>query len=510
PIVAGEWIEKTYGAELVDAMKMIKQTVDPHNLLNPGKMFAAPPMDTHLRFGESYQVKAWPATLKFDHEGGLAGAIEQCNGQGVCRKRTGVMCPSFQATRDEAFSTRGRANLLRALISSPMVDGFRSRNGMEWKRSKFLKAVYASLDLCLACKGCSAECPSGVDMPRLKYEFLNEYYKHHARPLRDYFFGYFHIVSRWIQPIAPLINVLTGVSWIRKSLARLLGLSPERPFPKFSHTTAKVPGMKKGAKTVLLLVDVFSRYIDAEVEQAALDILHWSGHEVRVLPVIGAGASLLSRGFIEGARSHANQILAAIETLGGGAEFDIVGCEPPEVYCLKHEYLSLLPDRSRDIERFRHRVWLLDEFLLRSEAFGRFLSKIESSNGRIVQDRIPITFHPHCHQRAEGLAEDDFPLGVSASVTLLRRFGFEVAVMDAGCCGMAGTFGYEAEHHQLSMQVGELGVLPAARMADRLVSTGSVCRMQIRHGAGKDVSHPLVLVRDRVRDFMDPARSRVD
>jgi Fe-S oxidoreductase len=380
---------------------------------------------------------------------------------------------------------------------------------MDWKRSQFLKAVYSSLDLCLACKGCSAECPSGVDMPRLKYEFLNEYYKHHVRPLRDYIFGYFHLIARWVQPIAPWVNWLAGNSWVRKSIARSLSLSSERPFPEFSHGRATAPQMDNGGKLVLLLVDVFSRYVEPQVEQAALDLLHWSGHEVRVLPVIGAGASLLSKGFIEGARSHAERVLAAIDTLGGTAEYDIVGCEPPEMYCLKHEYLPLLPDRSPVLEKLRHRVWLLDEFLLRSEVFGRFISQIESSNGRIIQDRTPLTFHPHCHQRAEGLAEDGRPLGVSATVDLLKRFGFDVSVMDAGCCGMAGTFGYEAEHYELSMQVGELGVLPAARMADILVSTGSVCRMQIRHGAIKDVSHPIVVVRDRVGIFLDHARSRV-
>ena len=172
-IVAGEWIEKTYGKDVTDAMRMLKQAADPDNLLNPNKLFKAPPMDKHLRFGETYEVRTWDSSLQFNHERGLAGAIEHCNGQGVCRKTTGVMCPSFQATRDEMNSTRGRANLLRALISQPIDIVMNLEN-----------EVANALDLCLACKGCKAECPSGVDMAKLKYEFKNHYYKTHRRPLR--------------------------------------------------------------------------------------------------------------------------------------------------------------------------------------------------------------------------------------------------------------------------------------------------------------------------------------
>ena len=187
-IVTGEWIEKTYGSNVTDAMRLLKKAADPKNLLNPRKMFNAPPMDTHLRYGEKYQAKVWNSALHFEHERGLAGAIEHCNGQGVCRKTTGVMCPSFQATRNETFSTRGRANLLRSLISTDI-----DHSSIQYLELE--SATYSALDLCLACKGCTSECPSGVDMPKLKFEFMNEYYKTHRRQLRDYLFGYFHIVS---------------------------------------------------------------------------------------------------------------------------------------------------------------------------------------------------------------------------------------------------------------------------------------------------------------------------
>ncbi|MCJ7435653.1 MAG: FAD-binding protein, partial [Anaerolineales bacterium] len=237
-IVAGEWIEKTYGVQVTEAMRMLKRAADPDNILNPKKMFDAPPMDSHLRYGESYRTQTWTPALHFTHERGLAGAIEHCNGQGVCRKlalrgsegTTGVMCPSFQATRDEQNSTRGRANLLRALITSPIS----IRN----PKSEIVNSVHSALDLCLACQGCTSECPSGVDMPKLKYEFMHEYYKSHRRPLRDYLFGYFHVVSKWLAPVAPLANLFMKMTWSRKLIARVFGITENRPFPVYAGRKA--------------------------------------------------------------------------------------------------------------------------------------------------------------------------------------------------------------------------------------------------------------------------------
>ncbi len=482
-ISSGEWIEKTYGAEVSAAMRMLKQSADPYNLLNPKKMLDAPPMDTHLRYGEKYHAQAWTSALHFEHEHGLAGAIEHCNGQGVCRKTTGVMCPSFQATRDEAFSTRGRANLLRALIDRSKVEGQKSS----------VEDVYSSLDLCLACKGCTSECPSGVDMPKLKYEFLHEYYKTHRRPLHDYLFGYFHVVSKWMQPVAPLTNVFMQAKWSSRLIAKIIGITDKRPFPVFSRIKAK-PQRHEGAerKTVLFLSDVFSKYLEPQVAQAAFDILDFVGYDVKVLPTVGAGASFFSKGFIEEARSHAEKIISEIKALSGGADISVVGCEPPEVYCLKHEYVSLLPERRTEIESITKNVWLLDEFLLR---IGTWVNQSE-----INKEKARVTFYPHCHQRAEGLADDGLASGTSATVAMLKMAGFDVDLIDAGCCGMAGTFGFDAEHYELSMQIGELGVLPKVREARsgnrEIVSTGSACRIQIKQGAGMEAKHPLELVRD--------------
>jgi len=493
-IVAGEWIEKTYGAQVTDAMRILKRAADPDNILNPNKMFDAPPMDSHLRYGESYRAQTWTPALHFSHERGLAGAIEHCNGQGVCRKNTGVMCPSFQATRDEGNSTRGRANLLRGLITH-----YASRNTYSvMRKDELIQSTFNALDLCLACQGCTSECPSGVDMPKLKYEFMHEYYKTHRRPLRDYLFGYFHVVSKWLSPIAPLANLFMQMDWLRKLIARVFGITEKRPFPVFAGRKAKPRRYGDTEnKTVLFLSDVFSRYLEPEVEQAAFDILCALGYDVKVLPIVGAGASLYSKGFIEAARRHAEKVLDAIKALDPESALSVVGCEPPELYCLKHEYVALLPECSAEIESIAKRAWLVDEFILRVVTSENIKNLANNQKNK----KQKITFQPHCHQRAQGLADDGLPIGTAATTAMLRAFGFEVDIIDGGCCGMAGTFGYDAEHYELSMQVGELSVLPKAREIGKLrignwelVSSGSACRLQIKQGAGVEARHPLVLI----------------
>lgn len=494
-IARGEYIERTYGREATDAMRLLKRAADPHNILNPGKLFDAPPMDSHLRFGEGYRGKMWKSALVFDHERGLAGGIEQCNGQGVCRKMTGVMCPSFQATREEGLSTRGRANLLRELSKAGMGNG------------ELVNSIFSTLDLCLACKGCTSECPSGVDMPKLKYEFMNEYYKSHRRPLRDYLFGYFHIVAKWLSPIAPAVNLFMKMDESRRLIARTLGIAEERKFPLFvgrgqvnkytgrqvHRYTSTYTSTQVHKEEVIFLSDVFSRYIEPEVEATAIQILRALGYEVKVISSVGAGASLLSKGFIEAARVHAEKVLGEIQALDGGAGSSVVGCEPPEVYCLKHEYRTLLPGRRAEVESIAKRTWLVEEFILRVA----ILDKLHPTNNT----KGKVTFHPHCHQRAEGPAADGLPCGTNATVELLRLCGYEVDVTDAGCCGMAGAFGFEAEHYDLSMQVGERLFNSEFRNRDsEIVSSGAACRMQIRHGTGGEARHPLMAVRDALRE----------
>jgi len=347
-------------------------------------------------------------------------------------------------------------------------------------------------------------------MPKLKYEFMNEYFKTHRRQLRDYLFGYFHVVSKWLAPVAPLANAFMKMNWSRKIIARATGITDKRPFPVFvkrkkmnRYTSKQVDSAAK--KKVIFLSDVFSRYLEPEVEQAAFDILRAAGFVPLLLPMVGAGTSLLSKGFIEAARKHAGKVLDAIKALDPESALSVVGCEPPEVYCLKHEYPALLPERRMEIESLKNRTWVLDEFVLRVATSGSLESDSLLSETLVkTQAHAParqkkITFHPHCHQRAEGLADDGLPTGTAATVEMLRAFGFDVDVIDSGCCGMAGTFGYDAEHYGLSMQVGELKLLPQIRELGKnkdfeIASSGSACRLQIKQGAGVDAEHPLVMV----------------
>jgi Fe-S oxidoreductase len=492
-IVAGEWIEKTYGRNVTDAMRMLKHAVDPDNLLNPKKMFDAPPMDTHLRFGESYAAQTWTSSLHFDHERGLAGAIEQCNGQGVCRKTDGVMCPSYQATRQEQNLTRGRANLLRAFISRP----FANKQGIE-------SSVYSALDLCLGCKGCKAECPSGVDMAKLKYEFENQYYKTHRRPLHDYVFGYFHVFAKFASVLAPLLNGMLKVPFFKNSVSKTLGIAEKRPFPKFirQHSRQIAGDSQSPGEKIIFLSDPFSRYVEPRVEQAAFELLSACRCNVHVLPIVGAGASLLSKGFLDAAKRYAGKVLDALNKIDPQNEMFIVGIEPPEIYSLKNDYFGLLPDRADEVASRSAHTWLLDEYLLRSDAFSSLRVGKTDKESQLNSVKHKIKFQPHCHQRAESPAADGLPNGAAATVELLDICGYEVELLDAGCCGMAGTFGYEAEHYELSMKVGELRLFPLLRQSSigsrqpKITSTGAACRMQIVQGVGLDVSHPIQLVRD--------------
>jgi len=494
-LARGEWLKSTYREGVMQAMRMLKQAADPHHLLSPNKMFDLPKMDSNLRYKASSSTHAWVPVLDFSRNGSLVTAIEQCNGQGVCRKDSGVMCPSYQATREEQNSTRGRANLLRALISSHAT--------IENPKSEIVNDVAQALDLCLACKGCKAECPSGVDMAKLKYEFENQYYKTHRRPLRDYVFGYFDVVAKLASSIAPLSNAVMRLPLFKNMTSKILEITPHRPFPKFTNHRAKILATEHTEKKrIIFLSDPFSRYIEPQVEQAAFDVLSMCGYDVQVVPVIGAGASLLSKGFLEAAKRHAGKMLDALNQIDPKHEAAIVGIEPPELYTLKHDYLDLLPERKDEIASRVARTWLLDEYLLRSEKFSALrVGNLLGDQDHPENKKQKIKFQPHCHQRAEGLAADGLPSGTDATVELLHLCGYDVDLIDAGCCGMAGTFGYEAEHYELAMQVGELKLFPKIRewkiVSSKfgVTSTGAACRMQIQQGANVDVAHPIWLVR---------------
>ena len=530
-LARSEFLEQIYGTELTDAMRLLKRAADPNNILNPGKIIGAPRMDANLRYGVDYHASLWESNLSFARNGALDVAIEQCNGQGVCRKDTGVMCPSYQATREEMHSTRGRANLLRALITNNKLP-----NASGLATNELTPSVAEALDLCLACKGCKAECPSGVDMAKLKFAFQAEYYKTHRRQWRDYVFGYFHIAAQLAAAVAPITNALMEVPVIKNLVAKTLGITPHRPFPKFSRRRARLkPRSTPRARKVIFLSDSFSRYIEPEIEQAALDVLSACGLDVHVLHVVGAGASFLSKAFIDQARTHAEQILDLLNKVDPAYEVPVVGIEPPEIYTLKEDYVDLLPARENEIRQRANQVWFLDEFLLRAAEFDdlRIANIGQLPLAETAFSRTKVYFHPHCHQRAQAPAPDGLPNGVHATIELLRFCGYDVELMDTGCCGMAGTFGYEAEHYDLSMKIGELKLFPMVRELtssvplhkstspksaekkiqkaqyqirfgggwEGVVSSGAACRMQIEQGTGVHAVHPITLVAKQIQEW---------
>ncbi len=521
-----EFLERIYGEEIAGAFRLLKNAADPQNLLNPGKIVSPLPMDKNLRYGADYSAKPFAEpVLDFSSQGGLVNAIENCNGAGVCRKFDGTMCPSFQATREESHSTRGRANLLRTFISG---ENLTTEVG-----GSLEEAVANSLDLCLACKGCKSECPSGVDMAKLKYEFFNHYYKSHSRKLRDYLFGYIGVLAKFGAPLGGLANQALGNRVIGHWAKKILDISPKRSLPKFaphvSRFTQHVIGNTEDRplSTVIYLPDSFTRYFEPEIEQATLKVLRTAGLHVITLPILGAGRTLISKGFLESAKKHAQKVRNEIKKVDPDGKIPVLGAEPSEIYTLKDEYLDFFPN-DEEVEALNQRTYLADEFLLRNDNNGdshilrvanmikqknqqNQLAKSKTKSAQSVAKEITIevatargkdkiSLHGHCYQKARPPADDGLPVGQEATAEMLRAVGYEVEIIPSGCCGMAGSFGYEKEHYELSMKVGELVLFPEIRqkMAGKstvsIVAPGTSCREQIKDGVGVSASHPLVLV----------------
>ncbi len=493
-ITRGEWIERAYGSKIVEALRIIKHAADPNGILNPGKIVDPPKMDSSLRYSEAYRPIAWKPVMAFSSDtpdpGRLIEAIEQCNGAGVCRKSTGVMCPSFQATKDEMFSTRGRANLLRSMVSQ----GFASQEmGMQ--------AVKEALELCLACKGCKSECPSAVDMAKLKYEFYQHYYAlpGHHHPLRDYLFGYISSIVKLGHPFAPLVNIFLSTPLLAGLRESLLGLSMNRTLPKLSslslHARARRQFEVVDHPDCLLLSDGFNEYFYPETGMDALKVLYAAGFRVKLLATMGAGRTLISKGFVTQAKKHATRLINEINRIDPNGKLPIIGLEPSEIYTLKDEYIDMFPKDGR-MEGLSQRAFMIDEFLIRPGGDGlprlsKLVPLIEMN-----PDRTNVLVHGHCYQKAQPPASDGFPVGVTATMTMLENVGYSVKNIDDGCCGMAGAFGYEKEHYTVSMQVGELALLPAIRdSSNSLISAAGIsCKSQIEDGTGRRAYHPISLV----------------
>ncbi len=480
-LARSEFNRRVFGDQLYAAMQETKRLFDPDNRMNPGKIVNAPAMTEHLRDAAQPAQPVLATRLRFDVPGGMRGAADRCMNIGLCRKAsTGVMCPSYMATRDEEHSTRGRANALLYALSLP-----------DPSTALGSDRLHGILDLCLECKACKSECPLGVDMAALKTETLAAYHDQHGIPLRSRMFGSIRTLNRLGSAAFPLSNLAAGWRPARLMAQRWLGISAARPLPRFQRQDLRSWFRRRPAQTtpasqgeLIFLADSFTTFTEPSVGSAAIELLELAGWQVRFEGTGCCGRASLSKGLIDQARRMA---AGMADRLGEAAArgVPIVGVEPSCLLTLRDEYSALLPGDPR-AQAVAAATRLPEELLLEAIAEDRLI--LPKENG--VSGRR-ILFHGHCHQKA--LA------GTSATMALLRSIpGAEVIEVDAGCCGMAGSFGFEAEHYELSMSIGELRLFPAIRAEARetiIAATGVSCRQQIEHGTGRPARHPLEVIR---------------
>jgi FAD/FMN-containing dehydrogenase/Fe-S oxidoreductase len=464
-LARSEFNRELYGPDLYEAMRRVKALFDPTGVLNPGKIVDAPAMTDHLRDPALPVVRPFQTRLAFEVVGGMRGAADRCMNIGVCRKTdAGVMCPSYMATRDEEDSTRGRANALVHALSQP-----------DPAKALGDDRLHEVLDLCLMCKACKSECPLGVDMAKLKSEATHQRHQTHGVPLRSRVFSGIRLLNRLGSATAPLSNH-AGL------LRRLLGIAPQRPLPTF-HRHNLVRWFRRqdtpaGGKEVTFLADSFTTYTEPAIGTAAIELLTLAGYRVRLAADGCCGRSSLSKGLLDDARRKASELIGHL----AGGTAPIVGCEPSCVLSLRDETLSLLPDDPR-ARAVADRVRQVEELITEAIDAGDLTLTDRFAGRRIL-------YHGHCHQKAD--------VGTAATIAMLSRIpGVRVSEVDAGCCGMAGSFGFEAEHYDVSMAIGEDRLFPAVRAepADTVIAaTGVSCRQQIAHGTGRRPQHPVELV----------------
>lgn len=520
-LVRGEFNRRFFGDAFYGLMQEVKGVFDPRGILNPGKKVDAPPMTGNLRAvgrPRPMPLKSWfafegegaagpggrmGAEMQAPVDGGGAAtgttamhtAADACARIGACRKSAasgGVMCPSFMATRQEEHSTRGRANALVAALESP-----------DPRAALADDRLHDILDLCLECKACKHECPLHVDMATLKSEALAQRYESTGVPLRTRFFGNARALHRMGSALAPLANLPSAFPPARWLLEKLLGIDARRPLPHFERESLPRwaarrrgrPGARPAPRGPLIfLADSFASYTEPEIGRAAVEMLEWAGWEVEVVGDVCCGRSFISKGMLRQAREAHRGLL---DRLGGpaAAGVPIVGCEPSCLLTLGEELPDLAVgsgspgevDAARAVAR---QARLVDDLLADAVEEGA----LELDPASPVAGR-PILFHGHCHQKAAR--------ATAGSLRLLRAIpGSTVEVLDAGCCGMAGSFGFEAEHYDLSMTIGGQRLFPAVigAPADALVAaTGVSCRQQVAHGTGRAARHPLVLLHEAVK-----------
>jgi Fe-S oxidoreductase len=470
----GEFIPWMVGEENYQLMRELKSWWDPKGIFNPNKIVDTPPMDTFLRYEAGQQTPEFNTAFRFKDQDVLQHA-EQCNGSGDCRKTPisgGTMCPSFMATRNEKETTRARANILREFLT-------RSEQPNRFAHEE-IKEV---MDLCLACKGCKAECPSNVDVAKLKMEFLYQYQKEKGLPLRSWLVGNFAKLSNIASYVPFLYNMVMGTPAIRRISNALVGFHPDRTMPLMAKQTLwswlKARTSPVQSKSVYLFVDEFTNFNDAEIGRTAVLLLERLGYEVKTIPHPISGRAYLSKGMLDEARVLAMQNVRLWSSLIS-ENAPLVGIEPSAILTFRDEYPDLVSDewveKAQDLAK---NTLLLEEFIAREADAKRITSAAFSSEKKLMK------LHGHCQQKAISSL-------VAAKKALSLPENFEVQLIPSGCCGMAGSFGYEKEHYDLSMQIGELVLFPTVRAQPEevdIVASGTSCRHQIHDGTKRHAKH---------------------
>ena len=487
-LVRSEFHEAMFGPEVVRAFEEVKDAFDPDGRLNPGKIVRAPRMDDRslFRYPPGYRTEPVDTVLDWSEWHGLAGAVEMCNNNGACRKRdAGVMCPSYRATADEKHVTRGRANTLRLALSGRLgAGGFTS------------DAVADALELCVGCKGCRRECPTGVDMARMKIEFLDQRRRRRGIALRERLVAWLPRYAPLAARMPALLNARDRWPALGRASERWLGLSARRPLPRWRSdpfrprkelAVAEARGDRTGptGEDVVLFADTFSRWFEPGIARAAARVLEAAGRRVRTAETTGrplcCGRTFLTNGLADTARVEARRSLAALAPFAE-REVPIIGLEPSCLLTFRDEIPALVPGpESRLVARH---AMLFEEWLARERERGTLRLPLGPIGGRHV------LLHPHCHQKA-------FDAAGAARAALELIPGVAIEDIESTCCGMAGAFGHEAEHYDVSMRMGEIALLPAVRRArseSRIVASGTSCRRQIADGAGRTASHPAELL----------------
>ena len=484
--VRAPFVKKMIGEKNYKMICELKQVWDPNDILNPNKIVNAPPMLESLRYTSGQETPEIKTTLNFDSSLGIMRMAEQCNGTGDCRKTSiigGTMCPSFQATRNEKDTTRARANILREFLT------------ISDKKNKFdHKEIYEVMDLCLSCKGCKSECPSNVDVTKLKAEFLQQYYDANGVPLRARMIANFSRLMAMNKNWPWLANFAMGNIVTGSILKGMMGMTQKRPLPKMSMQTLRTWARKhddelkpaKGHKIgkIYLFCDEYTNYNESHIGKKAIHLLTRLGYEVIVPKHLESARTYLSKGLVKEAQVIARKNVAMLKDLIT-EETPLIGIEPSAILSFRDEYPNLVhKDELEDALKLSKNAFLIDEFISNQADAGKIHKDMFTRATRKVK------LHGHCHQKA--LSSVNF----SQKVLSLPE-NYKVEIIPSGCCGMAGSFGYEKEHYDLSMQVGELVLFPAVRKADAntiIAAPGTSCRHQIKDGTGRESKHPVEIL----------------